>query len=361
MKWEELKTPESVLAAFEAGRQVQVILAGHEVDGDALWVTRDGVARALRDGWCYRALIEEPAIPDGFTPWGGGECPEDARGIQTTVLFRDGTTETLDGDSFRWTHHDQRFVSAEFDITAYRVESEQAQDGLTSKQAWWAGARAGLGVAADMPREQVAALLHNQRKSAQPPQQGEAVFWVRWCSDGTYEGPIHDSQMGDIRRRSGAWTKLYTNPLPIPVESLGRAAEGVEGLVSEIIDAQPFTADNDATRVWQLFRDPETVRKHLATIIELVARRLRPQEPAGLIGKTVTVGRPQVDEAPVARPLSEWHEDHGDGVWFTWRDGRWLGEPAWIGTPIDSDWPGYHTHYLPHPQFPAALTEAGHE
>lgn len=32
-------------------------------------------------------------------------------------------------------------------------------EGLTSKQAWWAGARAGLGVPADMPREQAAELL----------------------------------------------------------------------------------------------------------------------------------------------------------------------------------------------------------
>ena len=32
-------------------------------------------------------------------------------------------------------------------------------EGLTTKEAWWAGARAGLGVPADMPRTEVAALL----------------------------------------------------------------------------------------------------------------------------------------------------------------------------------------------------------
>lgn len=70
------------------------------------------------------------------------------------------------------------------------------------------------------------------------------------------------------------------------------------------------------------------------------------------------------------RPLEEWHEDHGDVVWWTWRDGQWLGEPAYIGSPLDlgrtypvvigdvemqvtlGGWPGYHTHWTPHPAFP---------
>lgn len=57
--------------------------------------------------------------------------------------------------------------------------------------------------------------------------------------------------------------------------------------------------------------------------------------------------------APEARPLDEWHEDYGYGVWFTWDDGEWLGEPSYIGSPNCDDWPGYHTHWIPHPEFPA--------
>ena len=44
---------------------------------------------------------------------------------------------------------------------------QEPAEGLTAKEAWWAGARAGLGVPPDMPREQVAALL-----PAPPVQQG---------------------------------------------------------------------------------------------------------------------------------------------------------------------------------------------
>lgn len=63
-----------------------------------------------------------------------------------------------------------------------------------------------------------------------------------------------------------------------------------------------------------------------------------------------------------ARTLEEWHEDHGNVVWWAWDNDRkgWLGEPAYIGKPLDSDWPDYHTHWTPHPAFPAApTTEAG--
>ncbi|TDB27360.1 hypothetical protein ATCM_06640 [Stenotrophomonas sp. ATCM1_4] len=65
--------------------------------------------------------------------------------------------------------------------------------------------------------------------------------------------------------------------------------------------------------------------------------------------------------APEARPLDECHEDHGPGVWWAWDSERsaWMGEPAWIGAPGDSDWPGYHTHWTPHPAMPAAARPQG--
>lgn len=59
------------------------------------------------------------------------------------------------------------------------------------------------------------------------------------------------------------------------------------------------------------------------------------------------------DEIERARPLSEWHEDVGPVVWWRFcRDER-PDEASWIGTPLDDDWPGYHTHWTPHPPIPA--------
>ena len=37
----------------------------------------------------------------------------------------------------------------------------------------------------------------------------EPVAWIRYCSDGSYEGPIVDSMMEDLRKESGAWTPLF--------------------------------------------------------------------------------------------------------------------------------------------------------
>ena len=56
----------------------------------------------------------------------------------------------------------------------------------------------------------------------------------------------------------------------------------------------------------------------------------------------------------VAIPAEQYHEDDGPVLW-------WLlpvmdAEGAWAGTPNDSDWPGYHTHYTRLPPAPVAPT-----
>lgn len=49
------------------------------------------------------------------------------------------------------------------------------------------------------------------------------------------------------------------------------------------------------------------------------------------------------------RPLAEWNEEIGFVTWWILP----VCEPAWIGSPNCSDWPGYHTHWTPHPPCPA--------
>jgi len=46
----------------------------------------------------------------------------------------------------------------------------------------------------------------------------EPVAWVRFRSDGGIEGPILDSRMEEVRKRSGVWTPLYALPQPAPTE-----------------------------------------------------------------------------------------------------------------------------------------------
>lgn len=69
-----------------------------------------------------------------------------------------------------------------------------------------------------------------------------------------------------------------------------------------------------------------------------------------------------------ARPLSEWHEELGDVLWwkFPIQEAPWVGRPDVIGPTyrlIDwkgdevarfdgQGWPGYHTHFTPLPAIP---------
>lgn len=47
--------------------------------------------------------------------------------------------------------------------------------------------------------------------------------------------------------------------------------------------------------------------------------------------------------APVARLIDEWHEDRGPALWWRFP----VDEPPYSGTPLDDEWPGYHTHWTP--------------
>jgi hypothetical protein len=167
MRYEELTTPEAVIAAFEAGRRVEFTkfkesddpLQGMPGENGCGWIKPIGFAKrpyeAFARGYRYRALIEEPAIlaefpecsgdpascpenegygcckpnpaaiPEGYTPWSGGECPEDARKNPTNVIRRDGKCSASHGGpklgaQWMWAHN-----GWDTDIIAYRVESEQ--------------------------------------------------------------------------------------------------------------------------------------------------------------------------------------------------------------------------------------------
>jgi len=46
-------------------------------------------------------------------------------------------------------------------------------------------------------------------------------------------------------------------------------------------------------------------------------------------------------ELQTPRPLEAWHEDDGPALWWVFP----LVEPPYCGSPLDEDWPGYHTHW----------------
>lgn len=44
-----------------------------------------------------------------------------------------------------------------------------------------------------------------------------------------------------------------------------------------------------------------------------------------------------------ARPMEEWGEDYGDVLWWKFP----IEEPPYVGSPLDANWPAYHTHWTP--------------
>lgn len=73
-------------------------------------------------------------------------------------------------------------------------------------------------------------------------------------------------------------------------------------------------------------------------------------EPAALCLEHSGAGSPPV----LARHIDEYHEDFGPVVWWKFP----VNEPSYIGTPTDDNWPGYHTHWTPHPPVPPTWTAA---
>lgn len=66
--------------------------------------------------------VEAPAVPDGFTPWGGGEQPAETRGRLVTVVLRGWPGVQDDpADTLRGSH-----IPNGSDIIAYKLADEQA-------------------------------------------------------------------------------------------------------------------------------------------------------------------------------------------------------------------------------------------
>lgn len=95
----------------------------------------------------------------------------------------------------------------------------------------------------------------------------------------------------------------------------------------------------------------KTYRKYRKGYVAVVGCA-RQQCPA-TISQATFIGTPEYafklaaatwnDRTTIAKPMNEWHEDHGDVLWWTLP----VEEPPYCGSPLNSDWPGYHTHWTP--------------
>lgn len=81
---------------------------------------------------------------------------------------------------------------------------------------------------------EVDAYFHKLRDVLASEAQAAPMFWVRLCSDGTYEGPIHNNSIELARKTSGAWSPLHLHPVP-PVEqpAIASCIQGLRNVIAE--------------------------------------------------------------------------------------------------------------------------------
>jgi hypothetical protein len=112
--------------------------------------------------------------------------------------------------------------------------------------------------------------------------------------------------------------KELINELDTTVTREQKLKEAVEK-VSEIYESE--------------YTDEEAVNAINDMFIDLLST-LYPDTPAQPAAST-----PEI----TARPIDDWHEDYGDVIWWTFP----IQESPYCGSPLDSDWPDYHTHWTP--------------
>jgi hypothetical protein len=106
-------TPEQI-ESLKAGDRIVVELEEGDVsrlnDYKELWIMPKQIIE----------IIPSPTIPEGFTPWAGGENP--CPGKQVEAIYRDDRTDRQESDWLDW-HIPQRGCSHKIgsDIIAYRV------------------------------------------------------------------------------------------------------------------------------------------------------------------------------------------------------------------------------------------------
>lgn len=93
-----------------------------------------------------------------------------------------------------------------------------------------------------------------------------------------------------------------------------------------------------------LIRDRDHYEREYNRMVERHARLERQMSALrGVLTKTRKARDAELAQARIARPLDEWHEDIGDALWWKFP----VEEAPYCGSPLDTGWPGYHTHWTP--------------
>jgi hypothetical protein len=97
------------------------------------------------------------------------------------------------------------------------------------------------------------------------------------------------------------------------------------------------------------------VNDYRAKLLDEQTHLLADEERRKLTGDALSA-EASLSDLTTPRRLDDWHEDHGPALWWKFP----LCEAPYSGSPLDTDWPGYHTHWTPLPE-PAVWTCQNHD
>ena len=189
------------------------------------------------------------------------------------------------------------------------------------------------------------------------------LFWYRPCSNGMYEGPIHNAQIEDVRKQSGAWVPLVSaisslpaTPVQEPVvwRIMARLADlldedqfnEIEGMVTSAgykpPAAQPESDDLDRKACEEL-NCAEEVLAGLSVDLDMEQTHF---DCIGDYIQAVFDAQTKKLTTPPAAPLPQPFPQEA-AAFKAWFDARWLGDGE-MGEAIPSQ---------SDPQFPTYMNE----
>lgn len=107
--------------------------------------------------------------------------------------------------------------------------------------------------------------------------------------------------------------------------------EDMEGLkmnmkTAVVLNQERYDEARKLVEGWNVWHDNKLL------VLSVIARAMRLESENE---------RLRSEYATIARPFDEWHEDQGEVLWWTFP----IEEPPYCGSPLNTDWPGYHTHW----------------
>lgn len=90
----------------------------------------------------------------------------------------------------------------------------------------------------------------------------------------------------------------------------------------------------------------DALERHVSGQLRDIRQSRQLTETVGVHGPTVLSLIAAARELKTYRralPLRNWHEDVGSALWWRFP----VTEEPYAGSPLDTEWPGYHTHWTP--------------